>query len=396
MEIDLYYWYHTHKWRIVSIGEGNSKGNDATKCLKLQEVFERSPLGIILLSPLSDSNGDIYDFVIRDVNNSAIVMCHLPSVGIKNNALGDVSSLWHDTLLKPLSKVATTGKSNTIRGFCSRCGGNKQILDFNMFEASDMIVVFVDKSQNDVSSQGPTTIQTQELEERNEEMQRLVYNVSHDLKSPLNALQGMTNILYEDFHEVLGKEGSYYIERIKANSDKMGMLINDLLKFSRTDRNDFSKERIDVSELVQEIISSCSAKYPIENLSITVSDALPTIIFVCPYIYEVFDNVIRNAFMYMGDQKSPAIEVGYDSSEECHTFYVKDNGVGINPKNTEKIFKVFERLYDTDTKGTGIGLALTKRILSNNKGNIWVKSKKGQGSTFYFTIPKEEGNSNEI
>jgi len=233
-------------------------------------------------------------------------------------------------------------------------------------------------------------------EMENDDLENFIYTISHDLRSPLTAIQGMTQILMEDYEDLLDKDGRYYLERIDANVKKMESLINDLLKLSRAGRIKSPKEQIESLTMVSKIIDDISKEEGISNWNIAIDKSLPPVVYDRPALNEVFYNIIKNAVIFMGDQREPSIEVGYERQDNCVIFHVRDNGIGIESENIDKIFKVFERVRDIDSKGNGVGLAFVKKIIEHYGGKIWVESSKGHGSTFYFTIPYMEADLSEI
>ncbi|MBN1786024.1 MAG: GHKL domain-containing protein [Candidatus Methanofastidiosa archaeon] len=237
-----------------------------------------------------------------------------------------------------------------------------------------------------------TTISSKE---KDDDLDKFVYMVSHDLRSPLAAIQGMVQLLNEDYRDVLGPEGEYYLERINVNVVKMESLINDLLKLSRVGRFELPNERIDVNSLVHKIVNEYLEQYGLDRRVIVV-DELPSVFYPREALKDVFEYLIDNAFKFLGDQEEPRIRVGFQKKESHHIFFVKDNGIGISQENSEKIFKVFERVRDIDSKGNGMGLTLSKKIVEYYGGKIWVESTKGKGSTFFFTVPVAEAELNEI
>jgi len=230
----------------------------------------------------------------------------------------------------------------------------------------------------------------------NDDLERVIYTISHDMRSPLTAIQGMTQILKEDYKDLLDENGSYYIERINANVDKMESLINDLLKLSRAGRITAPKERIDVQVLLNRIIEDISKEEDVSKIRFVVDPNLPSVVYDRLALQEVFYNIILNAVTFMGDQKEPKVEICHKNHENQTEFFVSDNGIGIDNENFDKIFKVFERVRDIDSKGNGIGLPLSKKIIEHHGGKIWVESKKGIGTKFFFTIPYLEAELSEI
>ena len=230
-----------------------------------------------------------------------------------------------------------------------------------------------------------------ELEERNTELTRFNYTVSHELRTPIVTIKGFLGSIERDLQNGNYERANKDILRVSNATDKMQKTLFDLLELSRIGRVTNPREEIALSELAQEALETVDRQIQIHSRKITVNvtSGLPVINGDRARLREVFENLITNAANYMGEQKSPRIDVGKRDGKEP-IFFVKDNGMGIEPEYHTKIFGLFEKL-DPASKGTGIGLALIKRIIETHGGEIWVESEGlGKGSTFCFTIPNRE------
>jgi signal transduction histidine kinase len=225
------------------------------------------------------------------------------------------------------------------------------------------------------------------LKARNAELDSFVYSVSHDLKAPLVTIQGMAGVLVEDFAPHLPPEGRHYVERIQANAQQMERLILDLLALSRIGREAHASEPIHLAELIDEVVAGFAE--PISGRGIKVSQRdLGTLWGIRIQLEQVFNNLVGNAIKYLGDTPSPAIEIGSVERGAVVECYVSDNGIGIDPAYHDKVFEIFQRLKEVEASGTGVGLAIVKKIVEGAGGRIWVESAPGQGATFRFTWPK--------
>ncbi len=225
-----------------------------------------------------------------------------------------------------------------------------------------------------------------ELEQKNAELERFTYTVSHDLKSPLVTINGYLGYLREDI--VAGN-----IERLKKDTERianavnrMHELLNDLLELSRIGRKTNPLEVIRFEEVVHEALNLVQGQLEEKQVKVQVQAGLPEVLCDKLRLLEVIQNLLENAIKFMGAQPEPLIQIGVDRLESGATvFYVKDNGIGIAPQFHEYIFGLFNRL-DPAIDGTGIGLALVRRIIEVHDGRIWVESQLGQGAAFYFTL----------
>lgn len=230
----------------------------------------------------------------------------------------------------------------------------------------------------------------QELEGRNAEMERFIYTVSHDLKSPLITVQGFLGYLETDIASGRTDRVSRDIEHISQAISRMNVLLQDLLELSRVGRLVNPYEWISLDFIVMEAVQNVIGRIDRINAILNVRNGMPTVYVDRQRIVEVFQNLLDNALKFMGDQTVPYIEIGADETETEVICFVRDNGMGIEPRYHEKIFGLFERL-DPQTDGTGIGLALIRRIVETHNGRVWVESDgQNHGSTFFFTLPRKE------
>ncbi|MDY7032235.1 MAG: PAS domain S-box protein [Thermodesulfobacteriota bacterium] len=231
----------------------------------------------------------------------------------------------------------------------------------------------------------------EEITRRNEELENFVYTISHDLKSPLVSLQGFASILSSDYNDRIDEKGQHYLDRIKKNANYMESLILDLLELSRVGRVVDTLKEVDTSQIIEEVIGRVQHRLEERNMRLIIGNYFPTVYCDRNRLVQVIENMVTNSIKFMGETEYPIIEIGHGDKGEFHEFYVKDNGIGIEQEFHDKIFRIFQRLQDIeDIEGTGVGLAIAKKIIENHKGRIWVESEKGNGSTFHFTLPKRK------
>jgi signal transduction histidine kinase len=227
----------------------------------------------------------------------------------------------------------------------------------------------------------------QELGNRNGELERFTYTVSHDLRSPIVTIKGFLGMLNKDILDGKKDRIAGDMQRISNATDKMEALLSDLLELSRIGRIINPPEEIDLVQLTYETLETVDGRIQAGNIATRVSPDLPTIYGDRARIGEVLENLIDNAAKYMGNQPNPLIEIAVRKDGDENIICVRDNGIGIDPRYYQKVFGLFEKLNPI-TEGTGIGLALIKRIVEVHGGRIWVESDGlGKGSTFCFTIP---------
>ncbi|HEY1022853.1 MAG TPA: ATP-binding protein [Flavisolibacter sp.] len=227
---------------------------------------------------------------------------------------------------------------------------------------------------------------TRELEVVNKELEAFSYSVSHDLRTPLRAVSGYSMMLKEDYAGRLDEEGNRLIDTILANTKMMSDLIDDLLTFSKMARLQAVHEAIDMEHLVQQCLQKLTSFYTRASVAV---GSLPAGKGDSSMLRQVWYNLLDNALKYSSKKELPQIEVGALNDPQFHIYYIKDNGTGFDMKYAHKLFGVFQRLHRQDEfEGTGLGLALVKRIITKHGGTIWAEAAPQQGATFYFSIPK--------
>ena len=219
-------------------------------------------------------------------------------------------------------------------------------------------------------------------------MERFIYTVSHDLKSPLLTIQGFLSVLKQDAAEGSAEAIDQDVTFISGAAHKMEHLLNDLLQISRIGRKDNPPEEVALAGLAHEVVSMASTQLGENDIQMEISPDLPVVFGDRLRLWEVLQNLVDNAAKFMGSQPRPRIEIGCRRDGEETACYVRDNGMGIDPAYHEKVFDLFDRL-DAENEGTGVGLAIVKRVIEVHGGRVWVESDgAGQGSTFCFTIPR--------
>jgi signal transduction histidine kinase len=221
-----------------------------------------------------------------------------------------------------------------------------------------------------------------EVEHSNKELEAFSYSVSHDLRAPLRAIDGFSKALLDDYGGTLDQEGRGYLERVRAGTQRMAQLIEDLLGLSRLTRAPLRRERVDVTAMGRKILAELSERDPHRRVESIVADDLVTSA-DARLLTVVFENLLGNAWKFTAKQPGARIEVGRGDGG----FFVRDNGAGFDLKYAEKLFTPFQRFHsDTEFQGTGIGLATVKRVIARHGGRIWAETSPGQGAAFFFTL----------
>ncbi|HKV06256.1 MAG TPA: PAS domain S-box protein [Candidatus Acidoferrales bacterium] len=225
-----------------------------------------------------------------------------------------------------------------------------------------------------------------ELSNANKELESFSYSVSHDLRAPLRHIDGFTRILKEEHSTELSEEGRGYLDRVLEAVTRMGQLVDDLLNLARIGRRELAPQRTKLDDLVRRAIAELPAEAEARNIEWRIgplpgADCDPGLLTL------VFTNLLSNAVKFTRNVQAAVIEVGTRDADGKSAIFVRDNGVGFDPKYADKLFGVFQRLHrQEDFEGTGVGLATVQRIIRRHGGEVWAESELGQGATFLFTI----------
>jgi PAS domain S-box-containing protein len=281
----------------------------------------------------------------------------------------DGTLFWADVVFTPLydDKNKLTGFSKITRDVTARKEAEEKVKSLNE-----------DLARN-----------VRKLEAANKELETFSYSVSHDLRAPLRAIHGYTKILKEEYVTKLDPDAQSMMDSVMHNAKKMGQLIDDLLSFSQLGRKELQKRETDMETMAKTVVLDLKRTMDTSQAEVIVHP-LPKAVVDSNLMHQVFVNLISNALKYSSKKKKPVIEIGATEGETETTYYVKDNGTGFDMKYYDKLFGIFQRLHDsTEYEGTGVGLALVKRIILRHEGRIWAEAKPDEGATFYFTLKKQ-------
>ncbi len=225
-----------------------------------------------------------------------------------------------------------------------------------------------------------------ELENSNQELEAFSYSVSHDLRAPLRSIDGFSQALLEDYSSQLDEAGQDYLNRVRAASQRMGQLIDDILKLSRVIRAEMRREMVDLSALARSVAEQLQQTQPDRQVEWEIADGL--VAEGDPHLLGLaLQNLIGNAWKFTGKQAHARIEFGSLTKDGQLAYFVGDNGAGFDMAYVDKLFRAFQRLHAANEfEGTGIGLATVQRIVRRHGGRVWAESAIGQGATFYFTL----------
>jgi PAS domain S-box-containing protein len=280
-----------------------------------------------------------------------------------------------------------TGEVSNVEFNFKRRDGSKFPVSLNAAAIRDSHGVYI-KSRSttfDITERKQTEEKIRNL---NHELEAFTYSVSHDLRAPLRSIDGYSKILLEDYLGKLDEEGQHVIQVIMNNAKRMGKLIDDLLDFSRLGRKDILLVPLNMTQFVRTIVQELAEQEREQSVAIKINPLLPATVDM-DMMRQVWENLLSNAIKYTGKNPNPSIEVSSFQTEKEVGYCVKDNGVGFDMQYVGKLFNVFQRLHKIqDFSGTGVGLAIVKRIVDRHNGRVWAEGKLNGGASFYFTIPK--------
>jgi PAS domain S-box-containing protein len=226
------------------------------------------------------------------------------------------------------------------------------------------------------------------LEQANKELEAFAYSVSHDLRAPLRGIAGFSRILLDEYSIQLDDKCKNYLKRINDSTIRMSALIDDILALSRAGRIELQLRPVNFSEIINNVMKDFREEIEARGISIK-TENIPVINCDSILMQAVFSNLISNAIKFTREKEHPEIDIGYDAGKEA--IFVRDNGIGFDMQYGDKIFQVFQKLHlPEDYEGTGIGLAIAKRVVERHNGKMWAESEPGKGATFFIKLPKGE------
>lgn len=305
----------------------------------------------------------------------AVRVLYIPITGLLGAYFsGEISGQIRDKLITRQSEIKAKEAEKQARNLLNDL--NKQIEEKIKAEAQLL------KMQKTLEQK--VKERTADLEQTNKELESFAYVTSHDLKAPLRGIATLSDWLYDDYADKLDDEAKETLKLLKQRVTRMNELIEGILQYSKAGKTKETPRKINTQQVVSEVVGLLN---PPQNIAIKVADDLPCVFANHTQMLQVFENLISNAIKYM-DKEKGEVEIGFKTEQDNGVFYIKDNGQGIPAKHHEKIFEMFQTLASQESvDSTGIGLAVTRKIINNMGGQIWVESEIEKGSTFYFSFP---------
>jgi signal transduction histidine kinase len=228
--------------------------------------------------------------------------------------------------------------------------------------------------------------QATELERSNAELEQFAHVVSHDLQEPLHTLSGFLELVAEQHEAQLDDEGRLYVQRARSGADRMRQLVRDLLEYARVSTRGVTASRVEMQDVVDGVLADVRGQLDDAGLTVTVAD-LPAVQGDVFQLTQLVRNLVENAAKFRSERPAE-LAISAERRDEAWLFSFRDNGIGIDPRYAIHVFTIFQRLHNRDEyAGTGVGLAISKKIVERHQGRIWVESEPNEGATFLFTLP---------
>lgn len=289
-------------------------------------------------------------------------------------------------ITRPLKKLTRAAQSIASGNYTELVDIDRHDELGKLARAFNTMAVEVKNSQKNLEQK--VKERTAQLEAVNKELEAFSYSVSHDLRAPLRAVNGYSVMLKEDYEPKLDAEAGRIINLIISNAKMMGQLIDDLISFSRLGRKEATHHTVDMKILAENSLKELMQNEDDNKFHVHVN-ALPRCHGDQSMLKQVWVNLLSNAIKYSSKNIESRIEIGARENNGMQVYFVRDNGVGFDMQYAHKLFGVFQRLHNqSEFEGTGVGLALVKRIINKHNGEVWAESSLGKGASFYFSIPK--------
>jgi len=394
---------------VAALAQGTdiTKRRDSEKSLKQSidryaVLFDTMPIGWAEHKMLFKEDGTPDDYIFLDANPA---FEHF--IGDKrSNILGkkasevipDIKS-YEPNLINFYGQIVITGKQIKSELFMASFNRWYSITSFRN-QPGHFVVMYEDITDRktgekeirelNASLEKKVLERTELLETSNKELETFTYSVSHDLRAPLRHISGYVELFINKFKASVPEKGARYLDIVLESTQQMGRLIDDLLAFSRTGRVVINVVKVDMNEVIKEVLSAISGDITGKNIEWIIGN-LPLATCDAVMIKLVWVNLILNAVKFSGGKNPASIEIGYHTHPDKYEFFVRDNGVGFDMKYADKLFGVFQRLHPaTQFEGTGIGLANVRRIINKHGGETWAIAEVEKGATFTFTLPREQ------
>jgi len=361
-------------------GQGYKIRSDTNPESGLQSVFAHPPDLVLLDVRMPEMDGfEVCEAIKKNTTTSHVPVIFISSLFEPEEKVKAFEVGAADFLNKPFSAIEVSAR---VRAQLKLYRWNASLEDTIKQRTEELEAAVIERRKGEAYHEKLLA----ELKAKNRELEHFAYSISHDLKTPMITILGFIERIEKDIAE--GRESNVHddVQRISTATRKMQKLLDGVLELSRIGRIVNPPVEVAMGELALEVVQRFEGQVNKGKVAVDVDAAMPLVQADRSRLEQVYQNLIGNALSFMGEQKKPHIEIGSETKNAETVFFVRDNGIGIEPQFHEKIFLLFDKL-DAKGKGTGVGLALCKRIIEAHGGRIWVESPgKGKGSAFYFTL----------
>ena len=378
---------------VVSRAAGEMERLDAERALQDSEkrywsLFTNMTEGFALHEIIIDTDGQPCDYRFIVVNPAFERMTGLKCTDLTGKSILEVLPQTEAYWIENYGRVALTGEPTHFESFSAALDRWYEVFAYRPVPRQ-FAVIFMDITER---KQAETALkeQAQQLEDANKDLESFNFSIAHDLRAPLRAIAGYSRMILKKGGERFDEETRRRFQMITDNAETMGRLIDDLLVFSRLGSQDVTKRSLDMEELIQEVWQELVTIYPDREMTLKIGQ-MPTACGDRTLVRQVYSNLLGNAVKFTQGRDVAVIEAGSCIRGDETIYYVRDNGVGFDMKFYDKLFGVFQRLHsEEEFKGTGIGLALVKRIVTRHGGRVWAEGQMDKGAIFYFTLPNRK------
>jgi signal transduction histidine kinase/ABC-type uncharacterized transport system substrate-binding protein len=363
---------------------------------RLELLFDKMINGFYIFEPVFNSRSKLVDMRFLKVTPGFFHNMDIPVQDI-------VGKTWRDVFGQPNSALGyfqnliDTRKAERFEIF-SPMKGNYYLIEPFLISDNQIGVMFENiteykkaiKAVKQLNAELEKRVadRTAKLQEAVEELESFSYTVSHDLKSPLRAVDGYVKILLEDFGEKLDNDAVQMLENISTISRDSIDMINKILQYSKTSRAVLNREKVDLGEKISDVFTEMQHAYPGRNAELVIETGLPEVYVDRVLFRQMLQNILSNSFKFTEGREITVITVGCTITEDHYVFYIKDNGVGFDMKYSGKLFALFQRLHTADEfEGSGIGLVTVKKIIEKHGGRVWIESHVDEGTCVFFELP---------
>lgn len=355
---------------------------------RIRNIIEASPLGLLIYHLTTSGN-----LIMVEANPSASEILNLDCQELLGETLEEAFPSTENTNIPVLFRdLARQGGTFSVQQFTYKTEDLESAYETYAFQISPNRIAIMfqdvtDRLEQEMKIKELNESLEERVRQRTGELEAFAYSVSHDLRAPVRAIRGFTEMISQDTKNQFSPESGDLLARVLDASRKMDELINDLLSLSHLGSTQINILPVNLSEVTREIKEKLIAEVPDEKVTIRIDDT-PDIYADRSLMEIMLTNLMTNAIKFSRDNPNPAIHFGSSRHGNRVEFFLQDNGIGFEMEYHRKIFHPFERLNPTEYEGTGIGLAIVQRVIQQHNGEIWASSTPGEGTTFFFTIPQ--------